>query len=96
MDRGQYTRKIGKQLIPHNSILFLMQPKKQHSRFARIETLWATQANKDAAYNMEQYRRDLVQGNRVLANMHKKEAGWDMQWANKRRRLAAHERRLSK
>jgi hypothetical protein len=73
-----------------------MDAKKQHARVARTETTWATEARKDARYNATQARQDFSLGDTILGNMHQQESEWDTQWANRRLRIAATEKRKAR
>lgn len=62
--------------------------KREHAAIARTERHWAADALKDARYNCTQARRDFHTGNRLLGEMHEREANWDVWWAQRRLRIA--------
>lgn len=74
-----------------------MLPRKtQHKKNAQTEARYITDAKNDYRYEMQQRSIDLLHGNRVMAAFHKDEANKSLSWVNKRQRLLARERRLSK
>jgi molybdate-binding protein len=64
---------------------------RQHLQNARNQKLWRTLALKDAKYNLQKYHEHQRKGNYVLARGYKREAGFDLYWANRRGQIARRE-----
>jgi len=70
--------------------------KTQHRHIARLQAGWRGNALRDAKYNIMRAQAERKAGNNVLAAGYMIEYHWDMQWRNRRGRIASRERRLGK
>ena len=70
-----------------------MDPKQQHRKLASLQEHWKANAMADYRYNCKRASEEQSAGNRILAAGYRKEAGWDLQWGNKRGRIAKSERK---
>jgi hypothetical protein len=68
-----------------------MRQYNQHHHIASLQRHWAANALKDAKYNMKRAKDEVKAGNRILAAGYAQEARWDMQWRNRRLKIAKKE-----
>jgi hypothetical protein len=65
-----------------------ISPEDQRKKIAKQERAWASLAEREGKYNLEQGIRNFNAGNKILARQYFQEARWDKWWADRRRDIA--------
>jgi len=71
----------------------MLDVRNQHRHIGTLQKKWAADALRDAKYNLHRALIERKAGNTTLARGYEQEAKWDMQWRNKRLRIAKREER---